>query len=177
MLCNNCGNNILESDKFCNKCGSKVEMNDQPQQTFDDVKKEFMDTTYRLLKWERMAWSIAGKVYLILGIVLSVIYFILAIAYLFIDSLAVFSIIFFIYSIILGGLIIGIGIVNKVMADKIAFYQETLYTQPQFTFTRCSSVGMLVVSAIFGTVSPIFFIINFVRMKSSKHIIDSILYR
>jgi hypothetical protein len=151
-----------------------------PQHNREELKeeKEFLDMTHRLLRWERKAWSISGKVHLIVGIVFAALFFLLGILYMALgDELIAFSIVFFAYSLIFGCLIIALGIVNLKAADKIPQYTDTLYKDFRAAHKRCGSIGMIIFGYFFNTIALVFYIINFVRMKSCKKRIDRILTR
>ena len=93
-FCSKCGNELAEGAVFCTACGAAVEIAEpqkvevaeveqvlqsqicpeEPVNAADNSElyaeeKECLDNYYKLLKWERVSWSIAGKVFLILGIV------------------------------------------------------------------------------------------------------------
>lgn len=140
--------------------------------------KEFLEQTHRLLRWERKAWSITGKVMLIMGIVFAALFFLLGVVYLALgEELIVFSAVFFVYALVFGVMIIAIGIVNLKAAGKIPQYTDTLYKDFRAANQRCNSIGMIVLCYFFNTIALVFFVINFVRMKTNKPMIDRILTR
>ena len=140
--------------------------------------KEFLEQTNRLLRWERKAWSITGKVYVISGIVLAVLYTLLAIVFAVIDEeLYGFSIIYIALALQLGLMFIALGVVNNINAEKINQYTDTLFKDFRAAYKRCGSIGMIVLCYIFNSVSLVFFVINFVRMKTNKDLADRILTR
>ena len=141
--------------------------------------KEFLDQTHRLLRWERKAWNIAGKVGLITGIVFPAIYLISAIVSAFAgdsDS-APLSALFVFYSIIYIAVLLVPGIVCLKAAGRIPQYTDTLYKNFDAAHKRCGSIGMIVFCYLFNGVALVFYVINFVRMKTNKPIIDRILTR
>jgi len=180
-ICNNCGKNLTDDARFCGYCGADFSSPTGSPIYNDDVniseEQEFMDLTHRLLRWERKAWSITGKVFIIMGIVFAAMFMFFAIIFLALDDMAVLSGMYFVFSLVYGGLFIGLGIVNKIAADKTVPYLNSFYNDPLTTFTRCGSIGMLVFSFLCGAVSPIFFLINFIRIKSSRRIINRIIAR
>lgn len=188
-FCYRCGNGLVEGSAFCNACGAPQAQQQaayQPQPTTlvptvdpQAEEQEFLELTHRLLRWERKAWSIAGKVYLITGIIFAALFFLIGIAFVAAGDyvLEAMGVIYLLYSIIFGGMFVAFGIVNQKAADKIPFYIENLYVDFHYAADRCGSVGMLVFSAIFGDVARIFFIINFVRMKANKAVINRIIAR
>lgn len=185
--CMKCGQEIIEGAAFCIGCGTPVEAKApaaaEPavaDSKWEAEEREFLENTRRLLVWERTAWSIASKVFLIMGIVFA----------------ALFSLVFLVgiaaaidgdtfggialgmglaYAIFFGGTFIALGIINKKASQKLPQYIDTVYTDFSLTYNRCGNVGMLVFSVILGAISPIFFIINFVRMKTNRALIEKIM--
>ena len=151
-----------------------------PAPNRDDVleEKEFLEQTNRLLRWERKAWSITGKVTLILGIVFAALYFLLGIIFAAIgEDMAGLSAVFFIYALFFGLMLIAMGIVNIKAADKIPQYTDTLFKDFRAAHKRCGSIGMIIFCYFFNSISLVFFVINFVRMKTNKDMINRILTR
>ena len=194
-FCSNCGKEILEGTAFCGVCGAPVEEKTAPtvaeapnfsdginEEALIKEEQEFLDTTHNLLRWERKSWSIFSKFYMIFGIIyaalfglISFIGFIAAVAG---EEEAIAAVaVGFVYAIMLGGMFIVLGIVYKKVADKMPIYLDSLYNDFTVTNNRSGNVGMLVFTIIFGGVHTIFFIINFVRLKSGANIIKRILAR
>ncbi|MBQ6714266.1 MAG: zinc ribbon domain-containing protein [Clostridia bacterium] len=192
--CIKCEKEIEKGAAFCTECGAPVEketsanpeQNKVPVQSptfneeFDREEREFLDNTHKLLRWELKAWSIASKVSIIMGIVYAVvfsIYTIVGIAMFASDYfLGGFFIGFGTTAAILGGVMfIGIGIVSRKAAERIPQYIDTVYTDFSISYKRCGNIGMLIFNVVLGVVSPIFFIINFVRMKANRNVIERIL--
>lgn len=182
-FCIKCGKELNEGDAFCIACGNPVSEN----AAFSSVvvnkeEQDFLDTTHRLLRWEYKAWSIAGKAFTIFGIVFGAIFLLIGLIGMGISADGndfgggiALSVIGFVYAIILGGMFIALGIINNIAAKKIPQYLDTLYSDFRLTYDRCGSVGMLIFNVFFGAISPIFFIINFVRMKANRQIIERII--
>ncbi|MBR4017549.1 MAG: zinc ribbon domain-containing protein [Oscillospiraceae bacterium] len=186
--CVKCGQELIEGAAFCVRCGAPVET-DTPipavpavvSNELDQEACEFLENTHRLLRWEHKAWSIASKVFLIVGIVFAALFMLLS----FIGLIAAiagshfgggFAMgMFFIYAVLFGGMTIGFGIVNKKAGEKLPQYIDTVHTDFSLAYNRCGNVGMLVFTVIFGVVSPVFFIINFVRMKANRAVIERII--
>lgn len=144
--------------------------------------KAFLDQTHRLLRWERKAWSIAGKVYLISGIVIAALCFLMGIMVLAVSEgdevgVAVGIIMLFMYGLIFGGMFIAVGVINIITAGKIPQYTDTLYKDFRAAHKRCNSIGMIVFGYFFNTIALVFYIINFVRMKCNKAVCKRILTR
>lgn len=181
--CQHCGKELVTGSVFCSYCGTPIAPAPvvpapSPADTLAE-EQEFLDWTHRLLRWERKAWSIAGKVFFILGIVFAALFAILSIIFLALGEEFGFALgfVYFWYAIAFGGMFVALGIVNKKAADKIPFYLNNLYTDFRYAYDRCGNVGMLVFCALLGTVSPVFFIINFVRMKANRKLIERIIAR
>lgn len=190
-FCRNCGKELVEDAKFCAACGTEVVaeepvvepvgepaaepevMVSAPANEADFAEeKACLDTYYRLLKWERISWSISSKVALILAIVFSVfcgIFFLAAIVGE--EMMVLFT---FLYS-MFPAIFFPIAIISRKMVGKTQYYMDTLYTDVRPTITRSESIGMMVFEILFGTASPIFFIINFVRTKCNKDVIARII--
>lgn len=195
--CIKCGRKIEENFAFCMGCGEPVKkeapttppqievLNPTTQhQTFNEnphqEESEFLDNTHKLLRWERKAWSIASKFWIIIGIVYAVIFSLYVLLGISMSSQdyflgGVFTGIGIFASMFGGGTFIAFGIISKKAAEKLQQYIDTLYTDLSISYKRCDNVGMLVFNIIFGVVSPVFFIINFVRMKSNREVIERII--
>lgn len=142
--------------------------------------KKFLEETHKFLRWERKAWSISGKVLLIFGIVFGALFLLMGIVFAAqgIENEGLpMGIMFFLYALIYGVMFIGIGIVNLTAAGKIPQYTDTMYKDFRAAHQRCGSVGMIVFGYFFNTIALIFYVINFVRMKSNKAMIARILAR
>ena len=201
-FCIKCGNKVADSDAFCSVCGAPLEkaspiVNETPvvneipvaneapvfsafNAEYDKEEREFLDNTHKLLRWELKAWSIASKVLIISGIVFAAIFMLYALIGVIMAASSTFgggilAGMGFTYSILFGSMFIALGIVNKKAAEKLPQYIDTVYTNFSLAYNRCGNVGMLVFTAILGVVSPIFFIINFVRMKANRSVIERIM--
>lgn len=194
-FCSKCGKELIEGAAFCASCGAAAELpktetveveqivesqicSEQPDITDDNAEmyaeeKECLDNYYKLLKWERISWSITGKVFLIITCVFFGFCALFSTIALATDQweMLLLAFIYMIYP----AMFLPIAIVNRKMVQKTQYYMDTLYTDIRPTLTRCSSVGMIVLSCIFGTMSPVFFIINFARTKGNRHITDRII--
>ena len=69
---------------------------------------------------------------------------------------------------------VGAGIVGIISSGKVSQYIDSLYCDVRPTATRCGDVGMLVLSILFGEVAFVFFLINFIRIKSQGTLIGNI---
>ena len=183
--CAQCGKEMIDEALFCPDCGAAV-TNPAPEAPapaevmISDAdaqeEQEFLDMTHRILRWERKAWSISGKACLIIGIVFAALFMLLSLAFFAIgDEMAIAGVAYIFMGLAYGAMFIGLGVISKIAADKTVQYLDRMYTDFRPTLDRCGSVGMLVFSALLGNVSPIFFIINFVRIKSGRRVIERIL--
>ena len=195
--CIKCGKEIIEGAAFCIECGTPIdkeiptdsEQNEvltvtaQPQafnEKFDSQESEFLEKTRKLLRWEYKAWNIAAKVWIITGIVYAAIFSLYTLTGVVVSMENAFAGGFFIGAGIVatlfgGSMFIGIGIVSKKAAARLPQYIDTVYTDFSISYKRCGNIGMLVFNVILGVISPIFFIINFVRMKVNRNIIETIM--
>lgn len=176
-FCSNCGKEINEGAAFCESCGAPASSSGLIAE-----EQKFLDQTYRFLRWERTAWKVCGIVLVVLGIVFAVLFGLMAlVGALGIDSVGgdgvPLIIVGVIYGVIFGGMFLALGIVGLVSAKKISQYLDSMYTNFRLTLERCGSIGMLVFTALFSTIALIFFLINFVRIKSNRRVIDRILAR
>ena len=192
--CVKCGKEIEKDAAFCTECGAPVEkeiptateQNNVPVQSptfneeFDREEREFLDNTHKLLRWELKAWSIASKVWIIMGIIYAVVFSIYTIVGIAMSASDYFLGGFFIgfgtaAAILGGGMFIGLGIVSRKASEKLPQYIDTVYTDFSISYKRCGNIGMLIFNVLLGVVSPIFFIINFVRMKANRNVIERIM--
>ena len=184
--CIHCGREIAEGAAFCIGCGAPVEAPAPVEPPIgcsaaEQEEREFLENTHRLLRWEHKAWSIASKAFLITGIAFAALYMTIgligaiaaAVGDDFVGGVFVFMGVF--YAILFGGMFIALGIVSKKAAEKLPQYIDTVYTDLSLAYNRCGNVGMLIFNVLLGVVSPIFFIINFVRMKRNRAVIERIL--
>lgn len=186
--CNKCGQMLAEGAAFCGSCGAPVE-SELPAPVVLPVVNEkliaeeraFLETTHRLLRWEYKAWSIASKVFIIMGIVFTAVFMLFCLIGLVAVMVSedsggeIAMVMGILYATVYGVMFIALGIVNKKAGQKLPQYINTVCTDFSLTYNRCGSVGMLVFCILFGAVSAIFFIINFARMKANRAVIERIL--
>ena len=171
--CLHCGKELTDDARFCVACGAQTDSDPLAEE------KEFLQQTHRFLKYERLACRILGIVMLIVTLLLigfSVLFLVLATQMRYADGqvgmLFAFCM-YFTYGIVL----LPVAIANLVMAKKATNYMNGIYTDPRPALTRCGAVGIIVVAAFFNTISLIFVIINFVRMKNNTALIERIKQR
>ena len=201
MFCNRCGRQIPDDAIFCSWCGETIvrvqenPFNEAPAEpvapeaeytapvqpeapaTDPDLREEqeFLDMTHRLLRWERKAWSITGKFALIFGSIASAVYVLIGIMALSGDTTAEnLGMVCVMYGVIFALTLIPVGIISIIFANKIPQYLDTMYYDFEKTEKRSGSIGMLVLTVLFNEIAFIFFIINFVRIKSNGKLIERI---
>lgn len=147
------------------------ELSNRPDTAPED--QDFLVLTYRLLQWERKAWRITGIIYLISGI------FFLIGGALILPAVGenIDLITNALTALIYGIAYLPMGIIGLIAAGKIPAAVETIYFDARPALTRCSSVGRIVFSAIFSGVALIFYLINFIRIKTDRTTVEHILAR
>ncbi len=75
---------------------------------------------------------------------------------------------------IIGAVFLPIAIVNLVMAKKVGKYREKLYTDCTDAVNHATSVGSIVLGALFNEYALIAIIINFILTKKNKAVFDRI---
>lgn len=166
--CSNCGTVLANDAHFCSGCGAAA-MN------FEAEKRECIEDFRKILKWERFGWRLFGIIFLVCSLLVLT----GAMAIIMAGGMTGYS-----YRVdmgIIGGLYLLVGltylaiaIANLVMAKRAGEYRENLDYEPKFVIDRCGSVGLIVLGAIFNPLALVFIIINFVRTKTCKHIIEKL---
>lgn len=169
--CFNCGNQIPEGYQFCPHCGTAAQAPD-----YIAEEQQFLDDTHRFLRYERIPWKIYGIVFTILGGVFAFLGLLLTIAMVAAADAFLGGLMGGVYF-FCGALFVAVGIVNFKLVPKIDFYLERVYTDPKTVFARTESIGMIVFCAFFNEIALIFYIINFVRMKTNKNVVERIKQR
>lgn len=77
---------------------------------------------------------------------------------------------------VIGGLVgfLPVAIVSLVMAKKVGKYREKLYTDCTDGYNHATSVGSIVLGALFNEVALVFIIINFILTRNKKAEFDRI---
>lgn len=188
--CTKCGHEIAEDAAFCGGCGASVVPEaialtpvETParNEALEREEQEFLQNTHQLLCWERKAWSIASKAFTITGIVFAALFGLVT----FIGMIAaldgevygagIMMVMGITYAVFCGGMFIALGIVSKKACEKMSQYIDTVYTDFSLTYNRSGNIGMLIFNALLGVMSPVFFIINFARIKACGATIERIL--
>lgn len=177
-FCIKCGKELSEDAAFCSACGTPTTQTDISAEQNTAEEQKFLDLTHRFLRWEQKAWKIFGIFFLVAGIFYSVfssIYILIGLAALAggeEEMGSVFTIVGLLFLFLFGSIFFGLFIVHRIAAKKIQLYLDTLYTDFSLTYKRCGSIGMLIFTALFSEVAFIFFLINFIRMKSNKELAE-----
>ena len=85
-------------------------------------------------------------------------------------ALMVVGILFIVYGVVF----LPVAIVNLVIKSKVGKYRDKLYTDCTDGVKHASSVGTIVLGAIFNSIALIFIIINFVFMKKNRETFERI---
>ncbi len=173
--CKQCNAPLIENARFCNICGYPVS-----EETALKEEQEFLNTTHRLLRWEQKAWRICGVVMLIIGCFFAGTYSLIGLIGIIsgansnIELYSMF-VLFFIYAFWFGGIFIAIGVIGIISCKKIPAYLNTMHYDLTKTVNRSGNIGMLVFTAFFSGIAFIFFLINFIRIKSNANLITRII--
>lgn len=182
--CVHCGKPIEDQARFCFACGKEVGAAPMPASAptaynETDVyteEKECLNTFYKMFKFERIAWKVNGIVML----VLSLVYFTIDGIFLLVgigtgvEELTIWGLSYIMVALFA---MLPVSIFSLKMVSRAEYYMDTLYRDTAGMVKRTSSVGMIVLGAIFNPYAMIFIIINFVRTKSNKELLDRIILR
>ncbi|MBO4870141.1 MAG: hypothetical protein J5585_10570 [Clostridia bacterium] len=202
--CIYCGKPISDGSAYCDGCGAAQNVpQPQPQpQTYagETAEQSALANMARFLKYEHIAWKAAGIIFLVCSIIFvlcGVLYFVLggvaglSGSYIFGDLVGNLSYYdYYDYSpyiisapFVFGGVVyilygllvfLPMSILNFTLVKKVEYYQGTMYKDVSIARTRCTSVGMIVLAAIFNKIAMIFIIINFVKTKNNAATFDKI---
>ena len=186
-FCPNCGKGLPTDAVFCPSCGSSLEVNTNndnsfneqpacppvaPSQYTDDGaarRQKLLDNFSLRLKWELKAWSIAEKVWCIMGgAFLGISLLMMIIGFANIGDPGMVALPMSFSYLFVGATYLGIGIVNSVLKSKVRKYMEGLYYDCGPAVTRGESIGMIVFNALFNTVALVFYLINFITVKEHR---------
>ena len=140
---------------------------------------EFVETTRRLLRWERKAWNIFGTVMTIFAIAYAALFFFIGFIFFCVGAaesaeFVPMGIMYFFYGIYFAALMLPLGIVSLACGKKIPQYLDSMDRDFYPTAKRCNNVGMLVLGYLFNSIALVFILINFIRMKANKRLVESI---
>ncbi len=199
-FCNKCGHGVAVDATVCPSCGEVFNQNDNntananqnqynsynqynqappraPYESPEEAavrRQRVIDNFYLRLKWELKAWSIASKVFTILG---SVLMFITAVMFVmsFVGGEDTIGMLFFaMYYGFFASMILGIGIINVIMKGKVQKYMDGLYYDCGPAVVRGESIGMIIFEYFFNNIALVFFVINFIHIKTNKAVFDEI---
>ena len=188
-FCTICGAKLSDDAKFCHNCGGTQQSTNEVYTTgsYSDAEaqedKECLDNFYTFLKWERFGWKLSAILLLVATIIFVLIGLIAlaggAVAYSHYEYNSMpetlsFGIISFMYLFLSLILYLPLTIINFSMSKRTKNYMNLVYTDIEAVEERCSNIGIIVLGAFFNTLALIFIIINFVRTKTNKRIIERI---
>ena len=180
-FCTYCGSQLENNCNFCQSCGKPT--NNIQNNAYTDEEKKCLDDFAGFLKWERFFYKLSGIIFLIGTIALGSfgLFFLLvtSVTYSEHDYYATsFSLFFLSYMYLFLALIyLPVVIINFSLKNRTKKYMDIVRTDIKAVEERCGSVAMIVVSVIFNGPAAIFVIINVVRTKTNKNLIDSISYK
>ena len=189
-FCEFCGRQLPDHASFCEICGAQQPAF-QPARAVPspiprpvpDEGTQFLEQMRKTLRGEHLAWKIAAIVNTcLLGLAVSFVLVLLALDFPFGEFFEELfgrlagenvSINFsFPVSSTLPGIIIGF-----IWAAKTKRAYRCIGSYPRPAIDHCDSVGSIILAALFNEVALIFVIINFVRCKSNKALIDQLRQR
>lgn len=179
MYCRNCGTEMNEQDTFCATCGLKNDGQGLTQPiAHEQSTQQAYDVMYRMFKYERLAWKIVGIVYTAMGGVyalLSVLYLLLGVVLSMDEAYAggvtfVYGVMFFAFALTFA----SVGVFGLVMIKRAQRYMEEMTTDIRPAIVRATSVGMIVLGALFNTIAMVFIIINFAFAKANQSALQQI---
>ena len=173
-FCSNCGTQLAADSAFCTTCGKPAD----GRRSNPNEEKEFLEVTGRLLRWEQKAWKIGALVFAIIGVAFFAIFSMIAVfgglfGQLYMEEFLLF---FFVYGLVVGAMFVGVGIANYVPMKRMTSFAEGTADFAS-TRERCESVGMIVYCVFFNSVALVFYLINFIRMKANRHVVDALLQK
>lgn len=182
--CTKCGALIDDYAVACPQCGATQEQV-QPSVSYTPDGAAALSQMSRFLKLERIGWKVVGIICLVAAIVMAVTGLIMIAVGAGVSAgledtresvgfLVGFGVAGLYYLII--GLIalLPAGIVGLIMAPKVEYYMNKVYTDVSIPRKRCSSIGMIIFCLLFNEIAAIFFIINFVKTRAKNATFDQI---
>lgn len=180
--CVYCGNPMDDNARFCFACGKETADTAPaaPAAYTEPVsvneEQECLDNFHKAFKFERLAWKILGIIMLVCAIVYAFLGGMITFLGLLADGniVSVMGMPYLLISLIF---MFPVAIFNLKMVSRAEYYMDTLYTDTAGMVKRTSSIGMIVLGAIFNQYALICIIISFVRTKSNKAVLDRIIAR
>lgn len=176
--CAQCGKELQDDVQYCIYCGAAVH---SEAANFAE-EKEFLDTTHRFLKYERICWNIMGIFCLVLcGIfLLFTVLMLVGASTLVMDADSETALGLGMGALAMGiycALFVPFAVIGLVCAARIKRYMREMYTDLRPTADRCNSIGMIILGVLFNNLAMIFYIINFSRVRSNAKVIERIIAR
>ena len=199
--CVNCGALLDDQTVFCTECGirqpeAQTAAGPAPFDRYDPAEKKAMADMDRFLRYEHAAWKAGGIVFMIcaaLYVFIGLMYIVIGAAngfsgygymsytmamtpYYYSGMSGAGAFIIAGVSFIISGLIafLPAAVINLIMLKKVEYYENVIRTDISEARKRCGSVGMIIFGVLFNNVATIFIIINFVKTKSNKEVLDRI---
>lgn len=183
-FCKNCGKeNAVKDAKFCFFCGAPIidasDIDLEAEQALIKEEQEFLDLTNLLLRWERIAWVIYSKAYIVWGgfcATISMLYINFTTAqYASIRDLpeVILSILAMLASLscIVGGIIMG------KLSDGIHLSIDELYKNFTHTNKHYKNAVFLILNLLFPGIHTASYFINLARIRKSQKTVERILTR
>lgn len=189
-FCEFCGRQLPDRAAFCDHCGAQqptaqaaCAVQSAVPQSAPDEGDRLLEQIRTILRAEHLAWKIAAIVNTcLIGLVTVLVLLLLALDFPFDEffaglfgSLAGENVRIS-FSFPLGSTLPGI-IVGYIMAAKTRRAYLCIERYPRAAIDHCGSVGSIILGALFNEVALIFVIINFVRCKSNKRLLDALVQR
>ena len=136
--------------------------------------RRFIDSYVGTLNTEQKIWFIFGIIFLCLGALMA---FIAAFKWIDIsagEDVSFETLMSFSYSIAFAIAYIPIGIVDVVLSGSKRKVNYVIYSDIAPASQKAGSVGNIVLGALFNNIALVFAIINFVRTKTNKEMIDRV---
>ena len=180
--CVYCGNPMDDNARFCFACGKETADTAPaaPAAYTEPVsvneEQECLDNFHKTFKFERIAWKVIGIIMLVCAIIYGALGGLITLLGLMADGnmVAVLGVPYLLIALIF---LFPMAIFNLKMVSRAEYYMDTLYTDTAGMVKRTSSIGMIVLGAIFNQYALICIIISFVRTKSNKELLDRIIAR
>lgn len=180
--CIHCGQPMEADARFCPACGKEAAAPATPAYApapyasiaYTPEEQACLDSFHRIMNYERKAWKILGIILTVFGGIFAF-FFLLMLVIGAADGDGELVGLAVVYGVFLCPAYLAMGIVGIVCAGKLKKQISQIYTNAAPAFAHCNSVGMIVLSALFNEIALIFVIINFVRAKTNRALMEQIL--
>ncbi|MBQ3229827.1 MAG: hypothetical protein IJO64_00195 [Clostridia bacterium] len=173
--CWKCNRDNDDSVCYCAFCGAELKNDAHAEE------QRFLDNCHRFLRYERLAYRITGIVFPILALLYVLLAFVYAgypeqvdeemIGLVLIPIFVYIIFMFVVYAV----LFLGAGLVNLIASFKMTNTLNSVYTDLSVVQRRNGSAKRIVFAAFFNSIALVFVIINFVRFKSNKQLVERII--